>query len=173
MITMDAFRVIANRKRREMLRMLARKETHIAALARQLGISSPVALRHVRLLEDAGFIQRERTGNADRLRITDAAMEVLLRFEELLDKPSEIIAHRGEPLSSVLKRVPGIQMRRWRDTGEFFVVSVDGEPGSYIFLINGKLPQTSVDRVTLTEDSVLEFQKLVPLLGRRLDIKVE
>ena len=170
---MDALKVIANRKRREMLRILTKKETHIAALARELSISPPVALRHVRLLEDVGFVQRERTGTLDRLRITDAAMDVLLRLEGLLEKPSEIVARRGETLSSVLKRVPGIRMKRWRDTGDFFVVSVDGEPGSYLFLVNGKPPETSVDKFILQEDAVLEFQKLVPLLGRRLDIKVE
>ena len=170
---MDILKILGNKKRRDMLKILANKKMHISALARELGISTPVALKHVRLLESADLVERERIGNTDVLSIREAATKLLLQLQDILEKPTVITAQKGETAYNVLKKVPGIEMRKWEGTDTFYIFSLDDVEGYYIFLVNGKLPNKSVDKLVLKDDVVLEFQRLMPVIGRKIKIKVE
>ena len=64
----DLFKALSSKTRLEMLRTLAKKEMHIAGLARELNLSVPVVARHVKILETAGLIQRRKFGKTHVLR---------------------------------------------------------------------------------------------------------
>lgn len=170
---MDVLKILGNKKRREILKILAKKSMHVAALARELGISSPVVLAHVLLLESANFVERERVGNTTVVKIRKEAVELLLRLEDLFEKPTLIEAKRGESLYNVLMNVPGIRMRNWEGTEGFYVSSIDNIEGQYIFLVDGKPPEVSVDKYIVSEEITLEFQRLLPVVGRRIRIVVK
>jgi len=169
---MDVLKILGNKNRRRMLKILAKKSTHISALARELNISVPVALQHVRLLESASLVEREHIGNADLIKIREKTVDLLIRLEDIFDKPTIIKAKKGETLYKVLKRLPGIRMKKWAGTNSFYVFSIDEVEGYYIFLVNGKLPEKSVDKLLINDDLILEFQKLIPVLGRRIEINI-
>jgi DNA-binding transcriptional ArsR family regulator len=170
---MDILKVLGNEKRRAMLKILARRPAHISGLARELGISVPVALKHVRLLESSQFIDRETAGNTVILSIREETIELLHRLEDIIEKPLEIGASKGEELYKVLKRVGGFEIRKVPGSSEFFITAIDGVKGYYIFQIDGKIPDVGVKEYILKEDTIIEFQKLVPVIGKRLEIQVD
>jgi len=57
---MDIFKALSNKKRIEILKLLAKKEMHISKISRELGISTPVTLRHIRVLEKANLVTRKK-----------------------------------------------------------------------------------------------------------------
>jgi len=169
---MDVLKILGNENRRRMLKILVKRSTHVSALARELNISVPVAHKHVRLLEAANLVERQHIGNANLIIIRKETVDLLVRLEDLFEKPTIILAENGETLYKVLKRIPGIQMRKWTGTDTYYVFSIDNVEGYYIFFVNGKLPEKSVDNLVIKEDMILEFQKLIPVVGRRIEIKV-
>jgi DNA-binding transcriptional ArsR family regulator len=54
-----AFAALADPTRRAILARLARGETHVGALSQPFRISAPAISRHLRVLEEAGLIERE------------------------------------------------------------------------------------------------------------------
>lgn len=54
-----AFAALADPTRRAILTRLARGETHVGELGRPFRISAPAISRHLRVLEQAGLIERE------------------------------------------------------------------------------------------------------------------
>ena len=58
----DVFKALANTKRRMMLDLLLSENYHITGLAKKLGISVPVATRHVKILEACGIVKRKKYG---------------------------------------------------------------------------------------------------------------
>lgn len=54
--SLDAFQVIADPSRRQMLMMLSKESMTINALADHFDISRPAVSKHIRILHEAGFI---------------------------------------------------------------------------------------------------------------------
>ena len=59
---LDAFQVIADPSRREMLRMLSEKSLPINSLAERFDMSRPAVSKHVKIMYNAGFISIEDIG---------------------------------------------------------------------------------------------------------------
>ena len=53
---LDAFQVVADPSRREILRLLTRDSMTINALARNFDMSRPAVSKHVKALREAGFL---------------------------------------------------------------------------------------------------------------------
>ena len=68
---------LANRHRREIVRMLALHPHSISRLASIRGLSLPAINRHVRVLEEAGLIQRRKTGRTTYLTLRQAPIRRL------------------------------------------------------------------------------------------------
>ena len=170
---MDMLKILGNEKRREMLKILVHKSLHISALAREIGISVPVALKHINLLESANLINREHVGNSVTIKIRDDTIELLKRLEDLFEKPTVINAQKGMNLLEVLRNTEGFEMKKWPGTDQYYIYSIDGIKGYYTFQIDGKLPNKSIDKLKIKEDTVIEFQKLIPVIGRRIEIKID
>ena len=60
--TLDAFQVIADPSRRQMLHLLARDRLTINSLAENFDMSRPAVSKHVKILHGAGFISIEDVG---------------------------------------------------------------------------------------------------------------
>ncbi len=63
------FAALADSTRRRILQQLYRRgESRVTALARPFRISLPAVSKHLRVLEEAGLICRERVGRVHRIR---------------------------------------------------------------------------------------------------------
>jgi DNA-binding transcriptional ArsR family regulator len=60
--TLDAFQVIADPSRREMLRLLSQDSRTINSLAENFDMSRPAVSKHIKILYTAGFISIEDIG---------------------------------------------------------------------------------------------------------------
>jgi DNA-binding transcriptional ArsR family regulator len=65
----QVFRALADPTRREILFRVARADRTVAELAEPFSISPPAVSRHLRILEEAGLLQRVRTGKHHRFHM--------------------------------------------------------------------------------------------------------
>jgi DNA-binding transcriptional ArsR family regulator len=63
------FAALSDPTRRRILDLLARTELCVTDLAKPFSISLPAISKHLRVLEKAGLIKRERDGRVHRLRL--------------------------------------------------------------------------------------------------------
>jgi len=71
------FEALANRHRREMVRLLGLQPHSISRLARIRGLSLPAINKHVRVLVDAGIVDRRKLGRTTFLTLDRASMRDL------------------------------------------------------------------------------------------------
>jgi DNA-binding transcriptional ArsR family regulator len=162
------FKALSCKTRREMLKSLMREEKHITGLAKELGISVPVTAKHVKILEGAGLIERHKFGRTHVLR---AKTETLHSALDFLGEAFDVNISKGASVLDVLKEISGVTVENVGDRE--FVTSVDGEEGYYIFEVNGKPPNTSVNKFTIDGDTKVELKKLVPVKKKEIRIKVD
>jgi DNA-binding transcriptional ArsR family regulator len=67
---------LGNPTRREMLRLLARRELAVGQLAAKLPVSRPAVSKHLQVLEQAGLVMREARGNRNYCRLQSAGFQV-------------------------------------------------------------------------------------------------
>ena len=65
----QVFRALADPTRREILFRVARADCTVAELSKPFAISPPAVSRHLKVLEDAGLLQRIRTGKHHRFNM--------------------------------------------------------------------------------------------------------
>jgi DNA-binding transcriptional ArsR family regulator len=81
---MDALQVIAEPRRREILRLVWKEEVSAGEIAARFDVSFPAVSQHLAVLREAGFVSVRRDGTrrlyrADRERLGDLA-DVLQRM---------------------------------------------------------------------------------------------
>lgn len=162
------FKALSSTTRLKMLRILAKKEMHISGLARELSLSNPVMARHVTILEKAGLIERMKFGKTHVLRSKIENMDKLLNS---LADTCEVNVPKGASILDALKKVSGVEVKEVRN--KEFVISIDGEQGFYIYEVNGKPPDTTVEDYSIDKDSTIEWKKLVPVTRKRILVKIE
>jgi DNA-binding transcriptional ArsR family regulator len=167
---LDVFRVLGNGNRRSMLKLLFTKEMHISAIARELNISVPVALRHAGFLEEAGFIERKRFGNSHVLAVKKEAVERLRQAWGLFEQPLVVEVAKGRTMLDALRSVPGIKISAAKDG--HFISSVDGKEGYFVYEINGKFVEKSLEKIKIDGDLTVELKRLLPVVGKRFRVKV-
>ncbi len=69
------FRALADPTRREILFRVARVDRTVAELAEPFAISAPAVSRHLRILEEAGILQRVRTGKHHRFHMNPRPLD--------------------------------------------------------------------------------------------------
>lgn len=70
-----AFAALADPTRRAILARLARGEATVSELAEPFGLRQPTISKHLKVLEDAGFITCSREGQRRPRRLTDGALK--------------------------------------------------------------------------------------------------
>ena len=168
---MDIFKVLGNSNRRSMLQILLKKNMHISALAKELNISVPVALKHTNILEEAGLVERQHVGTTHLLKIKKDAVKKLEKLWSLFEKPLVVEVKKGENILNAMRKVPGIKI----ETGSagVSITAVDGTKGYFVYAVDGKLPDAPADKFKITKDIEIELQRLVPVIGKKILIKVE
>jgi DNA-binding transcriptional ArsR family regulator len=71
------FEALANRHRREMLRLLGLQPHSISRLAHARGLSLPAINKHVRVLVEAGMVDRRKLGRTTFLTLDRASIRDL------------------------------------------------------------------------------------------------
>jgi len=165
------FKVLGNEKRRDMLKILRKQETHISGLARELKISVPVAQKHVKLLEESGLVVRNKVGNTHIISIPEDQLEKLSSVWMLLDEPIVLEIKEGTLLSDALKKMKEIEIRNTNQGS--YIYSVDGKKGFFVYEVNGKLVDTPINKYKLSEDAEIEIKRLVPALDKKIRIRVD
>jgi DNA-binding transcriptional ArsR family regulator len=161
------FKALSSETRREMLKSLIREEKHITGLAKELGISVPVAAKHIKILESVGLVERRKFGRSHIMRAKTERMHSALEF---LGETFDINIQKGASVLDVLKEISGVTVKSIGD--KEYVTSVDGEEGYYIYEVNGKPPNTSINKFTVKNDTKVELKKLVPVKKKEIRIKV-
>ncbi|MBN1455206.1 MAG: helix-turn-helix domain-containing protein [Methanomicrobia archaeon] len=162
------FKALSSTTRMAMLRLLLQDEYHVSGLANELGISVPVAAKHVKLLEDADLVHRKAFGrthvlSANRKRLYDA-MDTFSADYELHTQGG------GINILDALKEVDGIGIKK---VGEKeFIASIDGEEGFYIYEVNGKSPAVPINEYTMESGGEIRIKRLVPVLTKRVTVRI-
>jgi DNA-binding transcriptional ArsR family regulator len=63
------FGALADRTRRRILDLLAHTDSRVTDIAKPFPVSLPAISKHLRVLENAGLIERHRDGRVHRLRL--------------------------------------------------------------------------------------------------------
>jgi len=165
------FKVLGSEKRRAMLKLLKKQEMHVSGIARELGISVPVALKHIKKLEDSDLVIRRKVGNTHMIRIPEDRMERLSGIWKLLDEPLILETKKGAKLSDILKTMPEIDIRNTNQGS--YINAVDGREGYFIYEVNGKITDKPINKYKIKEDMELEIKQLLPALDKKVRIRVK
>lgn len=167
---MDIFKALGNKNRALMLKLLMRKQLHISGIAKELGISVPVTLRHARVLESEGLVERQKLGTTHVLKIREEAGAKLRKVWGLFEKPLIIEVQKGAKILEALRKISGIKIEETMDGA--FISEVDGKKGYFVFEVNGKIPQQSPDKLEVKGKCEIELKQLLPVVGKKIVVKV-
>jgi DNA-binding transcriptional ArsR family regulator len=166
-------KALASKTRRDMLKHLARQEMHITGLAKKVGISVPVAAKHVRVLEDAGLLERTRFGRTHVLKakLDRLKLDSLYQDLDIFSETHEVEVHKGANVLDVLRMVSGVEIERVGR--KEFITSVDGEKGYYIYEVDGTLPEKPMDEFRISRETTIRLKKLVPVSRKEMNIRLK
>jgi hypothetical protein len=133
-----------------------------------LEISVPVALKHVRILEDCGLVSRQTVGRSHVLRVNEEYAKKLEGVWWMVDESFTVEVPCGTSMLDALKSVSGIEVKRTKNGA--FISSVEGIDGYYLYEVDGRIVDKAVDDYRLRKDAVVELKRLVPVLGKRIRI---
>ncbi|MFQ6051306.1 MAG: ArsR/SmtB family transcription factor [Candidatus Hydrothermarchaeota archaeon] len=165
---MNLLKALSNETRRKMLGILARKEMHITGLANEIGISVPVAAKHVDVLEKAGLVERKKFGRSHVIR---ANLSKQYQALDMFAESVHVEVPKGTSVLDALRKVSGIKLRKVGDRE--FLASIEGEEGFYIYEVDGKTPDIGMDKFELNKDSKVEIKKLVPVKRKELIVRIK
>jgi ArsR family transcriptional regulator len=168
---LDFFKALGNENRARMLKLLLRNEMHISELAKELGIAVPVALRHVRILEEAGFVERRKQGSLHVLKVRESAASKVRKAFGLFEKPLEVEVKKGETMLSALKKVSGIKIEETKKGA--FISEVDGKKGFFLYEVDGKIVPEAANEYKISKNSTVELKQLLPVVGKKIKVKVD
>jgi DNA-binding transcriptional ArsR family regulator len=159
------FKALSSKTRRDMLKLLMKSDYHVSGLAKAIGISVPVAAKHVKILENSELVIRKTFGKTHVLTVNKAKLyEALESFSE----EYEIEAREGTSILDALKDVAGIGIKRVGD--KEFIASIDGEEGFYIYEVNGKAPDMPINEYTMEHGGEIVIKRLVTVLKKRVKV---
>jgi len=84
--SLDAFQVIADQSRRQMLMMLSKDSMTINAIAENFDMSRPAVSKHVKILYNAGFISITDIGRERHCVLNQDGFDELQNFINYFDK---------------------------------------------------------------------------------------
>lgn len=84
--TLDAFQVIADPSRRQMLMLLSKKSLTINSLAENFDMSRPAVSKHIKILYGAGFISIQDIGRERHCILKQDGFNELQEWIDYFDK---------------------------------------------------------------------------------------
>ncbi len=82
----DVFQVVADPSRRQILRLLSKDSLTINALAEQFDMSRPAVSKHIKILNEAGFITIQDIGRERHCLLKQDGFEKLQEWINFFDK---------------------------------------------------------------------------------------
>jgi len=164
----DIFRALSSSTRIKILKILSKKELHLSALAREIGISKPVVSKHIKKLEKAGLIKKRIVGNLHFLKLNVENLEK--RFEPFIQK-SDLTVKEDESLFHALKQIPGISIKK--EGKHQYIKSINGEKGYYIYEVNDEIPNQPIDKYKIKENTNVELKKIITISKNKIKIRVK
>lgn len=164
----NIFRALNSSMRINILKKLIQKEMHVSGLARDLGISVPVTSRHIKILEKADLINKRIFGNTYLLTTK------IKNFENVLEpfvEESSVEIKKEKSIFDALKQIPTIEIKKIGKN--FYIKSIDGNEGYYIYEIDGKLPEKPIDEYTINKNVTLDLKKLVSVKKKKINVKIK
>ena len=161
------FKALSSETRVNIIKLLLEQDRHISGVAKSLGISVPVTARHVNILEQAGLIKKRVIGNAHLLSANFDGFNKI--FEPFIEE-NTIHINKEESLYDALKQIPSIKINTI--DSQHFISEVDGEQGYYLYGINGKKPDVSIDEYKPDSDVIIELDRIIPVHKRRIRVKI-
>ena len=113
--TVEVLRAAGEATRLRILALLAREELAVLELTRILGQSQPRVSRHLKVLAEAGLVERFPDGAWVFYRLAGAGPT-----RELLDKALSLIAHDDATLRRDAERLSAVFAERAADASEYF-----------------------------------------------------
>ncbi len=162
------FKAVSSKTRRKMLKILSKKQMHVSGISRELGISTPVASKHLKILENAGLVEKAIFG---RSHVFKARTEKIYKILDEMGDTAEIEVLKGANVLDALKQVAGVELQKIGERE--FVTSIDGEEGYYVYEVNGKLPDIGMDSFKFDGDVTVELKKILHVRKKKLNIKVK
>ncbi|AKB73465.1 Transcriptional regulator, ArsR family [Methanosarcina lacustris Z-7289] len=164
----NLFKAISSDTRLSILEILSEGDKHISGLAREIGISVPVAAKHVKVLEKAKLVERKKFGNTHMIGIK---LNNVYSFLDHFAENRRLEVEEGTSLLEALKSVTAVEVRKMGDRVK--VVATDGEEGFYVYEVDGKFSDKTVDEYTFYEDTIVEWKKLIPITKKRLFVNIK
>lgn len=164
----DIFKALSSPTRMKMLKVLAKKEIHIAGLARELKLSVPVVARHAKLLESAGLITRRKFGKS---HVLGSAIKNMYGMLDGLADSYEVDLQKGASILEALKKVSGVELKTVGN--KEFVMAIDGEEGLYIYEVNGNSPGSTTEEFKVEKDCTIEWKKLIPVTKKKIFVRIK
>jgi DNA-binding transcriptional ArsR family regulator len=84
--TLDAFQVIADPSRRQMMQLLSKDSMTINALAENFDMSRPAVSKHIKIMHTAGFISITDIGRERHCTLKQDGFNELQSFIDYFDK---------------------------------------------------------------------------------------
>ncbi len=84
--TLDAFQIIADHSRRQMLTMLSKDSMTINAIAENFDMSRPAVSKHIKILYNGGFITIKDIGRERHCILKQDGFDELQKFINYFDK---------------------------------------------------------------------------------------
>jgi DNA-binding transcriptional ArsR family regulator len=103
--SLDAtFGALADSTRRAILERLARGEARVTELAAPFAVSLPAVSKHLRVLENAGLLAREKSGRIQKCRLKAGPMQSatnwLARYQHHWENPAAVRVKRSSSAAS-------------------------------------------------------------------------
>ncbi len=168
MDNVNIFKALSSSTRLRILKKLAKEELHITGLAKKIGISVPVMSRHIDILEKSGLVKKKVIGNVHLLSIDFSILEKL--YSEFTDH-NDLEVEQNKTLFDALQQLPSIRFETYKD--KQFITSIDGEQGFYIYEVNGKPPEASIDEYIINKDVTLSIKKIIPLEKKQINLRMK
>lgn len=112
---LDIFRALADPTRMRIVHLLGTMELSVGELAQAVAQSQPRVSRHVKILAEAGLIDRRKEGNWVFLRIGTGSL-----CEKLMDLFDDMAEHEDLWLKADLARLAAIRADRLRAADDYF-----------------------------------------------------
>lgn len=164
----NIFRALSCSTRIKILKILTKKEIHLSGLARELNISVPVTSKHIKILEKAGLINKRIIGNIHLLTTK------IKNFENILEpfiEESTIFLDTKKSISDALEQIPSIEIKKIKNN--FYIKSIDGDEGYYIYEVDGKLPKKPINKYNIDKNIKIDLKKLISVKKKEINIKLK
>jgi DNA-binding transcriptional ArsR family regulator len=162
------FKALSSKTRIMILKILLKEKMHLSKLSKKIGYSKPVISKHVKILEKAGLVRKEKIGNVHLLHADISKIDQI--FESFIEE-KEVEIEKNNTLFDGLKQIPGIKIKK--KNGKQYITSIDGEKGFYIYEVNGDTPEVPIDEFKPEKNVNIKIKRITSVEKKDINIKIK